>query len=224
MLRKCAPFVALALVALPSVAFSQLAVGVRGGTLGIGPEAGYGITPKIAVRGGIGTTKYHYDADFSDKRFSIDTPPSIWNVGLELSPFSNAFHFGAGMLHRPQFDLAGSYTGSTQVGNNTYNGTVKIVGNMKNDREIGPYASLGFGRMTKRGLGLSLDLGVAQLGEGKFNFTSATCTASNGSPCPNQAQFQSDVKADADKATKEGAPYLKWHPIISLSLHYGIGN
>ncbi|MDO8500284.1 MAG: hypothetical protein Q7S20_00395 [Gemmatimonadaceae bacterium] len=223
MSKRCVLAVALAASALPSVASAQLSVGARVGTLGIGAEAGYGFNSRFAFRGGLGITKYHYEGDFSDKQFTVDTPPSIWNIGVEVSPFSNAFHLSAGVLHRPQFDLTGTFTGSTDVGNNTYSGTVRVVGNMKNEREIGPFLGLGFGRMTKRGFGMSFDLGVAQLGEGKINFTSATCTASNGQPCPNQSQFQADVQQDAADANKEIATYLKWHPIISLAFHYGFG-
>lgn len=215
--------IAGAMVMVPSVALSQVSIGARIGTMGIGPEIGVAINPQIAVRGGIGTTEYQYEGDFSDKRFTIDTPPNIWNVGLEISPFGNAFHIGAGILHRPQFEIAGTYTGSTQVGNNTYTGTVNLAGNMKNESEIGPYGGFGFGRMTKKGFGVSLDLGVAYLGEGKINLTSATCTSSTGQPCPNQSQFQADVQAEAAKANKDIAAHVKWHPIVSLAFHYGFG-
>ncbi len=223
MLRTKMFSLALALIGIPSAAICQVSAGVRIGTLGVGPELALGINSRIAIRGGIGVTKYHYDGTVSDKRYSIDTPSSIWNIGVELSPFANAFHLSAGVLHRPQFDLTGTYTGTTRIGNNDYAGTVRLVGNVKNTTEIGPYAGLGFGRMTKKGFGVSFDLGVATLGDGKLSFTQATCTASNGQPCPNQSQFQSDVNTEAAKASNDFGKYLKWHPILSLSLHYGFG-
>lgn len=99
---------------------------------------------------------------------------------------------------------------------------MNLAGNMKNSSEIGPYGGIGFGRTTKQGFGISLDLGVGYLGEGKISFTSASCTQANGQACPNQSQFQSDVQAEAAKANKEIASYVKWHPIISLGFHYGL--
>ncbi len=221
MFRKSVFFAALALLMMPAAGFAQLGIGVRVGTLGVGPEVGFGVNSRIALKGGLGISKYHYDGNFSDKQFTVDTPPSIWNLGVEVAPFSGGFHLGAGVMHRPQFDMTGTYTGATDVGNHTYNGTVKLVGNMKNSSEIGPYGGIGFGRTTKRGFGASLDLGVGKLGEGKIAFTSATCTASNGQPCGNQSQFQSDVQAETAKVNKDIGSYAKWHPIVSLSFHHG---
>lgn len=222
MLKKLVVAAALG-VFVSSAASAQFSVGARVGTLGIGAEAGFEVNPNFSFIGGWGSTAYHYDGDFDGKTVTLDTPPSIWNLGVQFAPSGGAFHFIAGVLHRPQFDLTGKYTGSTQVGNNTYNGTVSLTGNVKNDREIGPYLGIGFGKMTKRGFGVSFDLGAGMLGEGKVNLTSATCTLSSGSPCPNQSQFQSDVQAEAKKMTDDIGSYVKWHPIASLSFHYGFG-
>jgi hypothetical protein len=222
MFKKIVAAAALGFV-LPCAASAQFGLGVRAGTLGVGPEATLVVNPQIGLRGGIGITSYHYDGTFSDKQVTVDFPGSIWNVGVDLMPFSGGFHIGAGVMHRPQFDLSGTYTGSTQVGNNTYTGTVKLVGNMKNDSEIGPYGLIGFGRTNGRGLGFSLDLGTGYMGEGQINLTSSSCTLSSGQPCPNQSQFQADVAAEQKKMNDSIASYVKWHPIISLSLHYGFG-
>lgn len=211
---------AVATLVCSSSADAQWSAGVRAGTLGIGPEVAFALSPMLALKGGIGMSQYHYEGDFSDKQFTIDTPPQIWNAGVEFSPGGGGFHLIAGVMNRPQFDLTGRYVGSTQIGNNTYSGTVNLVGNMKNSSEIGPYAGIGFGRSTKSGFGVSLDLGVGYLGEGKITFTSATCTQSNGQACPN-AQFQSDVQAETAKVNNDIASYVKWHPLLSLSFHYG---
>jgi hypothetical protein len=213
----------LVAIALPAAAGAQFGVGVRGGTLGVGPEVTFGISPQIGLRGGFGITSYHYDGTFSDKQVTVDTPDNIWNVGVDLAPFSGGLHLSAGVMHRPQFDLTGTYTGSTQVGNNTYTGTVNLAGNMKNESEIGPYATLGFGRTNKKGLGFSLDLGTGYMGAGKINLTSSSCTLSNGQPCPNQSQLEADVAAEQKKMNDSIASYVKWHPIVSLSIHYGFG-
>lgn len=221
MLKKSVIAAGLLCLICSASASAQFGIGLRGGTLGVGPEVTLGLNSQMGLRGGFGITKYHYDGTFSDKTVSVDTPNNIWNAGVDLMPFGNGFHLGAGMMHRPQFDLAGTYTGSTKVGNNTYAGTVKLAGNMKNDSEIGPYGVLGFGRTTKQGLGFTLDLGTGYMGTGKITLTSSSCTLSGGGACPNQSQFQSDVAAEQKKMNDSIASYVKWHPIISLSVHYG---
>lgn len=217
--------IALAVVAacaLPTSASAQFGVGVRAGTLGIGGEAAIALGKHLAIRGGIGTTKYHYDGTFNDKSFTVDTPPSIWNVGVDLYPGLGGFHVSAGVLNRKKFDFTGSYTGSTVIGNNTYTGTINLVGDMTNQHETAPYGAIGFGRTAKSGLGISLDLGAAAMGDGAVTFRTATCTLSNGTSCAN-AQFNSDVKAEETKINGDIGGFLKLHPIINLSLHLGLG-
>lgn len=214
---------ALAAVVVPVVAHAQaLSIGARVGTLGIGPEVGVGINPRLALRAGTSVGNYEFNSTFGENEYSVGVP-SIWNVGVELSPFGGSFHLGGGLLHRSRVELSGRYSGQASVGDENFQGTVALEGFLKNEKETGPYGSLGFGRMTKRGFGVSFDLGVAQLGDGKVQFTKATCTGSNGQPCPNQAQFQAAVQREAAKASDDVGTYFKWHPILSLSLHYGFG-
>lgn len=207
-------------MALPSAASAQISIAARGGTLGLGGEAAFGIGSKLAIRGGIGSTAYHYDGTFSDKTFTVDLPSSIWNVGVDLYPGLGGFHISAGLLNRKQFDFTGNYTGSAEIGGTTYTGNISLVGNMKNDRETAPYAAIGFGRTTKRGLGFSLDLGAASMGNGNINFTSVTCTTSGGADCTSQIS-QSDIDQEERNVEDDLGYALKVHPIISLSVHFG---
>lgn len=217
---------ALIAFVLPTAAFAQIGIGARAGTLGIGGEVSFALGSHFAVRGGFGTTKYHYDGDFAGKQFTVDTPPSIWNVGVDLYPGAGGFHVSAGVLNRKKFDFTGHYSGSTQVGNNTYTGDIDLIGNMTNKNETAPYAALGFGRTAKSGLGISLDLGAASMGTGTVTFTSATCKVTSG-PAAGQScatsTFQADVNREAAKVSADAEGFLKIHPIVSLSLHYGLG-
>ena len=214
--------VAALAVSIPTAAYAQIGIAARAGTLGIGGEVAFGLGSHVAIRGGIGTTKYHYDGTFSDKEFTVDTPPSIWNVGVDLYPGLGGLHLSAGILNRKQFDFTGHYTGSTDIGGHSYNGTIDLVGDMTNANETAPYAAIGFGRTSKRGFGISLDLGAASMGEGTVNFTSTSCTLSTGQSCKN-AQFDADVQAEEAKINDDIGGFLKLHPILSLSLHYGFG-
>ena len=210
-------------VALPTAAFGQVGIAVRAGTLGVGGEAAIGLGKMLQVRGGYGSTmNYTYNGTFSDKSYTVAPPSGIWNVGVDLFPFGGGFHISAGLLNRKQFDLTGDYSGSNEIGGHTYNGQIHLVGAMKNEKETGPYAAIGFGHTSSKGLGIGLDLGMAQLGDGAITFDAnqSTCTA-NGQNC-NDAQFKSDVQAEANKANNDIGTFLKWHPILSLSLHYGL--
>lgn len=214
-------FAMAAAVVLPATAFGQIGIAARAGTLGIGGEAAIGLGKMLQIRGGIGSTKYSYDGTFNDKTWSVDTPSSIWNVGVDLFPFGGGFHLSAGMLNRPKFDFEYTQSGQQTVGNTTYNGTVHIVGDMTNAHETAPYGGIGFGKTSKSGLGISFDLGVASMGEGTINVTQKSCTTTAPGGCPSS--FNTDVNTEVQKVQDDIGGFLKLHPILSLSLHFGFG-
>lgn len=219
MSKKTLLALAFAAMAMPTAAFGQIGIAARGGTLGIGGEVAIGLGSRLQVRGGIGTTKYSYTGTFDNKKWTVDAPSSIWNAGVDLF-LAGGFHLSAGMLNRPKFDFAYNQSGSQTVGNTTYNATVAIVGEMNNEKETAPYVGLGFGRTSKKGFGLTLDLGAAQMGEGKLTITQKSCTTNAPGGCP--ASFNNDVETERQKVQNDIGGFLKWHPIISIGLHIGL--
>jgi len=214
--------VAAVAMAIPSAASAQsIGVGARVGTLGIGGEAAVGLGSILAVRGGIGSGSFDADITVDNNKYTVGFPDRIWNIGVDLYPGLGGLHISAGFLHRPKFDVNGAFSGTTQIGNNTYNGDITFTAEMKNEKETGPFLGLGFGRTAKHGLGFSLDLGAAVLGDGKVTVTNYTCN-SGGTDC--KAQIQSDVEAERAKIETEinDKGYAKVHPILSFSLHYGL--
>lgn len=219
MSKKTILALAFAAIALPTSAFAQIGIAARAGTLGIGGEVAIGVGSALQIRGGIGTTKYEYTGKFDDKDWTVNTPPTVWNAGVDLF-IGGGFHISGGVLNRKKFDFAYTQTGSQTVGNTTYNGTVNIVGEMTNEKETAPYAGIGFGRTSKRGFGLTLDLGAALMGDGTLTITQSSCKLSNGSNCPGN--FSSDVEVQRQKVQDDFGGYLKYHPILSVGLKMGL--
>lgn len=219
MSKKMIVALALAAIALPTAAFGQVGVAARAGTLGIGGEVAIGLGSRLQVRGGIGSTKYEYTGTFDNKDWTVNTPSTIWNAGVDLF-LTGGFHISGGFLNRKAFDFAYTETGSQTVGNTTYNGTVSIAGNMTNKNETAPYLGLGFGRTSKKGFGITLDLGAAQMGDGTLNITQKSCTSTAPGGCPSS--FNSDVETERQKVQNDIGTFLKWHPILSLGLHVGL--
>jgi hypothetical protein len=75
---------------------------------------------------------------------------------------------------------------------------------------------IGFGRHTKKGLGLFLDLGVAFLGDPSVQL-SAT------GPAASSAQFQTQLDNEAAKIQNKAGTYLKYWPIADIGIKLGIG-
>lgn len=208
-------------VAIPSAAFGQIGIAARGGTLGVGGEAAIGLGKHLQIRGGLGKMGLEREGTFNDKTYNVTFPDQIWNVGVDLFPGSGGFHVGAGFLNRPRFDFGGSYTGTAEIGNRTYNGNITITGNMTNDKETGPYGLIGFGRTSKSGFGISLDVGAAALGEGQVEITDWTCQS--GTTNCKSTISQADIDAEEQKIEDDFGTFFKIHPILSLSVHIGFG-
>ncbi|MGQ0815304.1 MAG: hypothetical protein ACT4O1_12735 [Gemmatimonadota bacterium] len=213
---------ALVAVSLPGTAHGQVGIGARVGTLGLGGEVSVGLGSRLGIRGGLGVLPGEINQTVDDIDYTFDPPSNIWNVGVDFYPTDGGFRISAGVINRKRFEASAVQRGSTEVGGTTYNGTITLNGTLENERETAPYAAIGFGKTFRRGFGLFIDLGAANMGEANIELT-GTCQLDNGQACPNQAQFQQDLEAEERQAEEDAGGVLKWHPIIQLGFRLGLG-
>lgn len=214
-----AAFMALA---LPASAAAQISVGARAGTLGLGAEASFGLTRLLAIRGGVGFVPYTYEDDFEDVHYEVTFPERIWNVGIDFYPTGGGLRLSAGLLHRPAFELDAEGQQQATIGGRTYNGDLNVHGELSNEKETAPYAAIGFGRATGRGIGFFVDLGAAFVGEGEINL-SGTCTeTSTGQPCPEFDQRLQEEEDEANAQLDDFGSFVKIHPILQIGLRIGL--
>jgi hypothetical protein len=226
------PVLALAvatLMALPATLAAQgVGVGLRAGTLGFGAEAAVDLSSHLAVRGGMGLTPLvvknpSFWSPGPDVNAKLRLPKTWYNIGVDLYPTGGTFHIGAGMLFKPDDPtLAGSLssTGSIDIGDSTYTGAqvAEVTGTLHSKTKAA-YVLIGFGRETRRGLGLFLDLGVAFLGDPGLTFQ-----ATKGDPTViNSAPFQQALRDEEQKVQKKMATYLKYWPIADIGIKLGLG-
>lgn len=220
---------AAALILAPAAVEAQgFAVAGRAGTLGIGGEAALGFGPNLALRGGVGLLPLERDASsFWDAGESVDLtiklPETWYNIGLDFY-LGGGFRIGAGMLFKPDDPtLTGSLQGtaSIEIGGTTYTATdvSEVVGSIDSKSQA-PYAIIGFGKHTKSGIGLFLDLGMAFLGDSpvKLEATKGNATVIN-SP-----EFQSRLRAEEASLEADLPTWArKYWPILSVGLKVGLG-
>ena len=216
-----------ALIALmaPAAASAQISVGARAGTLGLGGEVSFGLTRFLAVRGGICVVPYEFNSDVEDIDYTVSFPDRIWNVGVDLYPFGGGFRISGGLLNRPGFDIEATGQQSADIGGRTYNGNLNLFADLSNEKETAPYATIGFGRATGRGLGFFIDAGAAFVGDARFTFDRqrSTCTeTTTNQPCPEfQTRLQTE-EANVNAEIEEFSSFVKIHPILNIGIRFGL--
>ena len=207
-------------LALPGLLLGQVGLGARVGTLGLGPEISYAAGQHIVLRGGIGFMPLEPKRTYSDLDYTLHPPSSVWNVGVDVYPGVGGWRIGGGLVRWQQYELLATQTGSTTVGGTTYTGTIDLDAVVRNANQTAPYLMAGFGRTTKPGIGVFVDLGVAFIGQADIQL-SGTCTLSSGSPCPGN--FESDLEAEEADAEEDIGKYLEMLPILQVGVRIGVG-
>ena len=219
---------AATLLALPGALSAQgFGIAARAGTLGLGAEAAVGLTDAFVIRGGIGLLPVELkNPSFWEPGANVDAtlklPKTWYNIGADLY-VGSGFRIGGGMLFKPDDPtLTGTLTGSAEIDIGTgtpYKATevAEVVGTLKS-KSSAPYVLIGFGKHTKSGIGLFLDLGVAMLGDPQVSLTATGDPAVVGSPT-----FQARLRQEEQTIEDDFGSYLKLWPILNIGIKLGVG-
>lgn len=215
MTKRLAPSLLALVLALPGSAGAQgLGVGVRGGSLGFGGEAAVGLSSFLAIRGGFGFFPLQLNIDYSGVDYTVKPPSSLGTVGVDLYPGGRSFRLMAGLLLRSgdveleSGDLG--QAGPVEIGDNEYDQAGTISGVLKTESRA-PFFGIGFGRHTAPGFGVSLDLGIALVGDPSVELSAS-------GPITQVPGFNEDLQAEAQTIEDETGGVLKYWPVLSFGI------
>lgn len=192
---------------------TDLSVGVRAGTLGIGAEVNKLITGHFGVRASINTFSASTTQSQSNIDFDAHIKLKAFTGLLDIYPSNRgSFHVTGGVITNPvTVDATGVPTGN---GTYTINGTdytASQVGTLTGHAayKTSPYVGLGWGTPAAKHFGLKFvfDLGAA------IGKPAVTLSSSN-----TNAQLQSDLAAQQAKTQTDVDKYAKVYPVISFGL------
>lgn len=216
------------LVAVPAAAWGQpvgFGLGVRAGTVGIGPEASVRFGP-LGVRGGYGLLPLKLDAT---RFYDIDgvvtaelkLPRNWYTIGADLH-LGGFMRLGGGLLYKPDdvvAEVALESDASVRLGNERYGGdAVTGFTGRHVSSSTAPFAVIGFGANAPGGFGVSVDLGVAFLGDAAVGLE-----ATGAADVIGTTAFRANLEAEEDRIADEAATYLKYWPVLNVSLRFGFG-
>jgi hypothetical protein len=203
-------------VSLPASAEDgKLAVGVTGGTLGLGPEISWRFSEHVGLRANGGFYDYDDTDDLDDIEYDAKLKLNSFGAMLDWYPFGGGFRLSVGgRINNNEIDLEGSPTTLVEIGDVEYTpaevGT--LSGTVTTD-SIAPAFTLGYGGRLAKGFTFSLELGVMLQGSPKINDLTASGTLAN-----NPAFIQ-QLAIEEQRAEDDAHDFKLW-PIIQIGLLY----
>jgi hypothetical protein len=207
-----------ALCATPQLAWGQsAAIGARAGTLGVGGEAAIGLSNSFVLRGGYGWFPLEFEDTYDDVDYTVSLPSSIGTVGVDLYPGGGSFRLMGGVMFR-QGDISmrtEDLASLGEIGDNEYDEVGTLMGRLET-KSTAPFAGIGFGRHTRAGFGLSMEFGVAFVGDPQVILEAE-------GPVTEVPGFAEDLQREADHIEDDFGGYLKFWPIVSVGLKVPLG-
>lgn len=205
----------------PLLAFADVGVYVKGGTLGVGGGVGIGVTDTLRVRAGYTALKVSKDISQTDVDYSGDLKLGGGEAMLDWHPFNGSFRVTGGLtLNRNEVTADASPSNGTYTLNgNTY--LASEVGNLDGKvdfKSTAPYLGVGWGDVVGKDGRFSFiaDIGVLFQGspDARLNVNCGPAV-----PAPECARLKSDVQEEERELQDDADDYKFW-PVISLGVAY----
>ena len=228
--RRGLSFVSIAavLVTAPALAASgtgtQVGIGFRAGTLGLGADIDFRISDAFNAR--IGYSGYSLNRSVTDTDVHYDGKLKLSNpsVLIDWRVLKGGFHLTAGIVaSSTKIDAVGQPTsgGTYTINNTVYTGAEigSLTGNFKFGNSVAPYFGVGFGNVVGKDGHFSVlfDVGAIYAGTPSIALTGNCAAAIVGTPVC--AQLQADVAAEKAKLAQD-LGILKFYPVVGLGIGY----
>lgn len=190
---------------------SRFGIGVTAGTLGVGPEASFRLSPPFGVRANAGFLSIHHNFKSDDIKYRGKVKLKSGGAMLDLYPFGGGFRVSAGARINGN---GGSVTATpeSEITINDIEYTPAEVGTLRGKAEtknFAPALSLGYGGSMRSGLMFGVEAGA--LFQGKVRIRRFTASGGGVNPADLEAERVS-IQDDVDD--------YKIYPILQLILAY----
>jgi hypothetical protein len=193
----------------------RFALGITGGTLGVGPELSYRFTDHIGVRGSLGWLSIGREQDVDDIDYDGDLDLLSFGGMLDVYPFGGGFRLSGGVRWvGNEINLRASPTNDVTIGGTTY--TPAEIGTLRGTVEpnaVAPVVTLGWTGKLKRGFTLGVEAGAMFQGAAKI-----TNLRANGL-LGSDAAFLADIEAEEEEIEDDIDDYKVW-PVVQILVLY----
>jgi hypothetical protein len=205
-----------ALVSAPALADGTLALGLTGGTLGVGPELSLRPIENFGVRGNVTWLGFGLNENVDDIEYDGDV--NLLSVGAmaDWYPFDGGLRISAGVRwNGNDLDLSARPANAVTIGGVTY--TPAEIGRLTGTadaNDFAPLLTLGWGGSLKSGLTLGVEAGFAYQGALKIGDLRA-----RGGLLEADPSLLADLEAEEERIEREVKSY-RYLPVLQVMLLY----
>ena len=198
----------------------DVSIGVKGGTLGAGLEAGVDLSDNFALRGGINYLKYSFHATISNIDYDFEPEFKSGSLLLDWHPFTNSFKLTAGTyINSNEVDVEGTYRKDLIPAEYASYADLADLAKVKGTVDFNtfaPYVGLGWAsNQGDHGWGVSLDLGVMFQGSPDISELYVDDPLGLGSD-PRVTEFLGDER----QAIQDELDKFQYYPVASIAVSY----
>ncbi len=218
MRKSCVGLLSVSLMAFTGAAqASGFALGGKVGTLGLGVEGTFSVTPHINLRADVSGMTYDQSDDYAGNGYNIDLDVLVGGLVVDVHPFKGGFHVSGG-LYANGTDLTGQADDQPFYNINGVSYPKSAVGTLKADigfNSAAPYLGVGWGNAADKDkrLGLNFDLGVLYQGSPEVTLSS------EGGSLSNDPTFQQELKNE-EQDFEDDIKNFKFYPVAAFGLSY----
>lgn len=198
----------------------EVTLGVKGGTLGIGLEAGVDLSNYVGFRGGVNYIKFDFDTTISNVDYNFEPEFFNGNLLLDLHPFANSFRLtGGAYINNNTVDVSGNYRNDLIP--DEYNDIAFLADQIavKGSVEFNTFAPyIGLGWSTNQdgpGWGVDFDLGVMFQGSPTVSELTLNDPWGLGNTELGKRLLEEERKAVEDELDK-----YEYYPVASIAVTY----
>jgi len=211
-------------LAAASAAQADVALALRGSTLGIGAELAIGMTEKLNLR--LGYAMFDYGIEIEDTDVTYDGDLELRNPSalLDWHAFGGGFHATLGVVGAST-KIVGtgvpSAGNSYVINNNIYSAAQigRLDATVEASNSVAPYIGIGWGNPVDEAERWTFlfDLGVVYYGTEPDVVVNATCGPTL--PALLCTRLQADVAAERAELV-EDVDTLSWYPVVSAGFSF----
>ena len=208
----------------------SIQVGVHGGTLGVGVNAGFALTDRVTARAMVNTLSLDYEETESDTEYKGDLDLLTFGLVGDWHPLGGGFRVTGGLFLNNNEVSATAQSDDVEIDDKTYKSA--SLATLLDFETIAPYLGAGWtsGTSGDAGWSFTVDGGLLYQREPRLSVSGMLGTdcsfsvsrdgvATVANNCEDRQELQEDLEAEHADLSGDLEDF-KWYPVLAIGVSY----